>query len=81
MPILSMRSRMPPAEHLERLRTSPDGMHEDEPSSYTTRQKIGLWLGPILFIAMLLLPTPAGMEPSAQKMAAVGLVDGDLVDV
>lgn len=63
-----------PAEHLERLRPSPEGMHEDDPRSYTTRQKVGLWLGPLLFIAMLLLPTPAGMEPSAQKMAAVALL-------
>jgi sodium-dependent dicarboxylate transporter 2/3/5 len=63
-----------PAEHLDRLRTSPDGMHEEEPHSYTTRQKIGLWLGPLLFVAMLLIPTPAGMEPVAQKMAAVALL-------
>jgi sodium-dependent dicarboxylate transporter 2/3/5 len=63
-----------PAEHVDRLRTSPEGMHEDEPGSYSTRQKVGLLLGPLLFLAMLLLPTPAGMEPGAQKMAAVALL-------
>ena len=63
-----------PAEHLDRLRTSPEGMHEEEPGSYTGRQKAGLWLGPLLFVAMLMLPAPAGMEPNAQKMAAIALL-------
>ena len=41
---------------------------------YTVRQAVGLWLGPLLFIVMLLIPTPAGMDPLAQKMAAVALL-------
>jgi len=63
-----------PAEHNRRVKPSPEGLEEDEPREYTKRQKIGLFLGPILFILMLVLPTPAGMEPSAQKMAAVAFL-------
>lgn len=63
-----------PAEHNRRLQTTPGGVEEGEPREYTTRQKIGLVLGPALFALMLIIPTPAGMEPSAQKMAAVALL-------
>ncbi|PLY01359.1 MAG: anion transporter [Desulfuromonas sp.] len=63
-----------PAEHNRRLKSSPDGIEEGEPREYTRRQKIGLFLGPLLFVAMLLAPTPAGMEPGAQKMAAIALL-------
>jgi solute carrier family 13 (sodium-dependent dicarboxylate transporter), member 2/3/5 len=60
-----------PAEHIERLRTGPGGVDEGEPQEYTMRQKVGLALGPLLFMLMLAIPTPSGMEPTAQKMAAV----------
>ena len=60
-----------PAEHIERLQTGPGGVDEGEPREYTMRQKIGLVLGPVLFLIMLFMPTPASMEPVAQKMAAV----------
>ena len=63
-----------PAEHRERLTSGPGGVGEGEPREYTNRQKIGLVLGPVLFLLMLLMPTPAGMEPIAQKMAAVALL-------
>ncbi len=63
-----------PAEHTERLTGGPNGIEEGEPREYTMRQKIGLFLGPFLFIVMLIVPTPAGMEPTAQKMAAVALL-------
>ncbi len=63
-----------PAEHSNRLQSTPGGINEGEPKGYTRRQKIGLVLGPILFFLMLLLPTPAGMSDSAQKMAAVALL-------
>ena len=63
-----------PAEHRERLTSGPGGVGEGEPREYTNRQKIGLVLGPVLFLLMLLMPTPAGMEPVAQKMAAVALL-------
>ncbi len=58
-----------PAEHS--VKTGPDGVKEDGPKEYTARQKFGLILGPVLFVLMLLIPTPAGMEPTAQKMAAI----------
>ncbi|WP_136799376.1 MULTISPECIES: SLC13 family permease [Desulfosediminicola] len=60
-----------PAEHSRRLKTGPDGVKEEEPKEYTNRQKFGLALGPLLFFLMLILPAPGGMEPVAQKMAAV----------
>ncbi|BHH81924.1 SLC13 family permease [Desulforhopalus sp. 52FAK] len=63
-----------PAEHTQRLRTGPGGVNEEEPHAYTRRQKAGLLFGPLLFILMLILPTPGGMEPAAQKMAAVALL-------
>lgn len=63
-----------PAEHNNRLQSTPNGVDEGEPKEYTGRQKIGLALGPLLFILMLLVPTPAGMDASAQKMAAVALL-------
>jgi len=63
-----------PAEHTRRLQTSPGGVEEGEPRGYTTRQMIGLWLGPALFLLMLFAPTPPGMEVGAQKMAAVALL-------
>ncbi|NOQ52551.1 MAG: DASS family sodium-coupled anion symporter [Desulfuromonadaceae bacterium] len=63
-----------PAEHASRLKSTPGGIDEGEPREYTTRQKVGLALGPLLFILMFLIPTPAGMDPAAQKMAAVALL-------
>lgn len=63
-----------PAEHTRRITSSPGGVEEGEPREYTGRQLAGLFLGPVLFILMLIIPTPAGMEPAAQKMAAVALL-------
>ncbi|AKS41283.1 SLC13 family permease [Wenzhouxiangella marina] len=48
----------------------------DCPQDKTTpsrRQRIGLWLGPALFILMQWLPAPAGLEPAAWQVAALGL--------
>lgn len=63
-----------PAEHSPRLKSEPQGVKEEEPREYTTRQKFGLVLGPVLFLAILLLPTPTGMTPEGKKMAAVALL-------
>ncbi|OFV94898.1 MAG: hypothetical protein A3F68_01720 [Acidobacteria bacterium RIFCSPLOWO2_12_FULL_54_10] len=41
------------------------------PSSQNTIRKTGLFLGIVLFLAILLLPPPGGMELPAQRMAAV----------
>ncbi len=38
---------------------------------YGTRQRIGLALGPTLFILILIMPLPDGMSPAARKVAAV----------
>ena len=38
---------------------------------YGTMKKVGLFLGPILFILLLLIDAPAGMKPEAMKVAAV----------
>ena len=37
-------------------------------------QRTGLFLGPLLFALMLLLPTPDAMTPAAQRLAAVTLL-------
>jgi len=63
-----------PAEHTSRVKSGPGGVEEGEPREYTQRQLIGLFLGPLLFLLMMLVPTPAGMEPVAQKMAAVAFL-------
>ncbi len=63
-----------PAEHTQRLTSGPGGVDEGEPKEYSKRQFLGLLLGPALFVLMLLVPTPGGMEPNAQKMAAVALL-------
>jgi len=60
-----------PAETSNRVKPTPGGMNVEEPKGYTRRQLIGLFLGPLLFILALVLPAPAGMEPAAQKMAAI----------
>jgi len=36
-------------------------------------QRIGLWLGPSIFVLMQLLPVPSGLEPGAWQVAAMGL--------
>ena len=38
---------------------------------YSKRQKIGLLLGPLLFLLILLLPTPEDMSPAASRVIAV----------
>ena len=42
--------------------------------AYRTSNRIGFFLGPILFALMLLLPTPEGMAPEAQRVAAITLL-------
>lgn len=41
-----------------------------ETGEFGMRQRIGLFLGPLLFLAALLMPTPAEMSPDAQKVLA-----------
>ncbi len=64
-----------PAKRNEPLKTGPGGADENEPKEYKSpRQKVGLLLGPVLFLLMLLAPLPEGMTPEAQRMAAVALL-------
>lgn len=52
---------------------SPPRPMIDEPADHThtaTRQRVGLFLGPGLLLAMLLLPLP-GLTPEAHRLAAV----------
>jgi len=63
-----------PAEHTRRIKPGPGGLEEGEPREYTTRQMVGLFLGPLLALLMLWIPTPTGMMPEAQKMAAVAFL-------
>ncbi|PIE66623.1 MAG: anion transporter [Desulfobacterales bacterium] len=63
-----------PGEHIDRLKTGPGGVDEEDPKDFSMRQKVGLFLGPVLFLLLLVIPTPAGMTPEAQKMAAVAVL-------
>jgi len=47
---------------------------KDELLPYSRRQLTGLWLGPLLFLLLLILPMPADMPPQAQTMAAIALL-------
>ncbi|WP_027723232.1 SLC13 family permease [Maridesulfovibrio zosterae] len=42
-----------------------------DPKDSGNGRKIGFFLGPIVFLLMLFIPTPEGMEPNAWKVAAV----------
>lgn len=42
--------------------------------AYSIRQKIGLFLGLFLFVLVLFVPSPGGMNPFAQRMGAVVLL-------
>ncbi|MFC1555641.1 SLC13 family permease [candidate division KSB1 bacterium] len=41
------------------------------PAGYSLRQKIGLFAGPLFFLAILVLPAPAGMPVEAKRTAAI----------
>jgi len=41
---------------------------------YGKRNRIGLLLGPLLFVALLLLPVPPGMKPEAWSVVAVAVL-------
>lgn len=47
--------------------------HPAAEATYGRRNQIGLFMGPLVFLAMLLSPEPEGMNPQAWKVAAVGL--------
>lgn len=45
--------------------------HNEEPPAFTTAKKIGLVLGPLLFVLVKILPTPEGMSAEANTVLAV----------
>jgi sodium-dependent dicarboxylate transporter 2/3/5 len=47
-----------------------DGSAFDVGGEYGLRQKVGLVLGPLLFAAILLVPTPEGLSPAGQAVGA-----------
>lgn len=49
-------------------------MNEQTSSAYSLRQKLGLILGLILFLVILFLPTPFGLDQTAQRAGAVALL-------
>ncbi len=49
-------------------------MSEASSQIYSIRQKVGLWLGPLVFFAALGLPNPEGLSLEAQRAAAVALL-------
>ncbi|MFW6284289.1 MAG: SLC13 family permease [Desulfosalsimonas sp.] len=46
------------------------GQDPGDYTHYSTRQKIGLIAGPLLFFAIFLMPTPGGMTPEAHAVLA-----------
>ncbi len=40
----------------------------------TTRKRVGLFIAPVVFLAMLVLPAPEAMTPEAWRTAAVGIL-------
>ncbi|MGE4552535.1 MAG: SLC13 family permease, partial [Desulfovibrionaceae bacterium] len=42
--------------------------------AYRASNRVGFFLGPVLFLLMLLLPLPEGMKPEAQRVAAITLL-------
>ena len=46
-------------------------MVEAKKSGMSGRQRLGLWLGPVLFCVTLIIPAPASMPPLGMKVAAV----------
>lgn len=49
-------------------------MESDTKSDYGRRQRTGLFLGPALFILMMLLPAPEGLQPEGWAVAAVAVL-------
>ncbi|WP_335998750.1 SLC13 family permease [Halorientalis halophila] len=47
-----------------------DGSAFDVGGTYERRQKVGLVLGPVLFAAIMLLPSPEGLSPAGQAVGA-----------
>jgi len=43
-------------------------------SDYGKRQRIGLFAGPAVFLLMMIIPAPEGLEPEAWKVAGVALL-------
>lgn len=41
---------------------------------YATRSRIGLFLGPLCFLTIFLLPNPEGLSPEAQRVGAIGVL-------
>ncbi len=49
-------------------------MNEQTSSAYSLRQKLGLILGLVLFLVILFLPKPFGLDQNAQRAGAVALL-------
>lgn len=52
----------------------PDEQLAEEQAPPSSIRKIGLFLGPLLFLGALLFPTPAGLSPEGQRAAGVVLL-------
>lgn len=63
-----------PAE--QHYKVQKDNKHDpdDHSRDFGMRQRVGLYLGPLAFLIMLLIPTPGGMTVEAQRVAAVTLL-------
>ena len=54
--------------------TKEQSPHDPKPRNYGMRSRMGLWVGPLLFFIMLIMPTPEGMSLEGQRMAAIALL-------
>lgn len=52
---------------------SRDRSSFDVDADYTSRNRVGLVLGPMMFVLILVLPTPTGLSIGGQVVAATGL--------
>ncbi len=57
------------AEIIPDKKDGPDS-GPDPGREFGVRQRTGLWLGPLLFVILLIIPTPAEMSPEAQRILA-----------
>lgn len=48
-------------------------MSEQSSDEYGLRQRLGLFLGPVVFLIVLLIPAPAGLSPEAWAVAGVAI--------
>ncbi|MET3873575.1 SLC13 family permease [Puniceicoccus vermicola] len=60
-----------PSDQHYRVQKDPKRSDDDHSREFGMRQRVGLFVGPLVFIVVLFLPAPGGMSIEAWRMAAV----------